>query len=235
MATLYLIPNVLIAEASLNTITQEVADVIQIIDIYFVENVKNARRYLKRLGIKKPIDELQFFDLNIQTQEEAIYQYAKNVSKNNWQVGIISESGCPAIADPGAVLVRFAHEFNIKVKPLVGPSSILLALMASGMNGQSFAFNGYLPIDKIKRANEIKLFEQKALQTGQAQVFIETPYRNNALLADCLSNLKDKTRLCVANNITMPDEWIKSQSILNWKNTKEIDLHKKPSIFIIGA
>lgn len=234
MATLYLIPNVLIADASLQTVSPEVTEIIQTIDNYYVENTKNARRYLKRLGISKPIDDLHFFDLNIQTKEETIYQYAKNISKNDSRFGIISESGCPAIADPGSVLVRFAHEFKIKVKPLVGPSSILLALMASGMNGQSFAFNGYLPIDKVKRASEIKLFEQKAIQTGQSQVFIETPYRNNALLADCLSNLKDKTRLCVANNLTLPNEWINSQTISDWKKNDTVDLHKKPAIFIIG-
>ena len=234
MATIYLIPNVLIVDASLNTITQQVVEIIQTLDVYFVENTKNARRYLKRLGILKPIDELQFFDLNIQTQEEVIRQYAKNISKNNWNVGIISESGCPAIADPGSILVRFAHEFKITIKPLVGPNSILLALMASGMNGQSFAFNGYLPIDKLKRAVELKHFEEKAIQTGQSQVFIETPYRNNSLLRDCLLNLKDKTRLCVALNLTMPNEWIASKSVNDWKNSQEVDLHKKPAIFIIG-
>jgi len=234
MATIYLIPNVLIVDASLNTITQQVVEIIQTLDVYFVENTKNARRYLKRLGILKPIDELQFFDLNIQTQEEVIRQYAKNISKNNWNVGIISESGCPAIADPGSILVRFAHEFKITIKPLVGPNSILLALMASGMNGQSFAFNGYLPIDKLKRAVELKHFEEKAIQTGQSQVFIETPYRNNSLLRDCLLNLKDKTRLCVALNLTMPNEWIASRSVNDWKNSQEVDLHKKPAIFIIG-
>ena len=234
MATIYLIPNVLIVDASLNTVTQQVFEIIQTLDVYFVENTKNARRFLKRLGILKPIDELQFFDLNIQTQEEVIRQYAKNISKNNWNVGIISESGCPAIADPGSILVRFAHEFKITIKPLVGPNSILLALMASGMNGQSFAFNGYLPIDKLKRAVELKHFEEKAIQTGQSQVFIETPYRNNSLLRDCLLNLKDKTRLCVALNLTMPNEWIASRSVNDWKNSQEVDLHKKPAIFIIG-
>lgn len=234
MATIYLIPNVLIVDASLNTVTQQVVEIIQTLDVYFVENTKNARRYLKRLGILKPIDELQFFDLNIQTQEEVIRQYAKNISKNNWNVGIISESGCPAIADPGSILVRFAHEFKITIKPLVGPNSILLALMASGMNGQSFAFNGYLPIDKLKRAVELKHFEEKAIQTGQSQVFIETPYRNNSLLRDCLLNLKDKTRLCVALNLTMPNEWVASKSVNDWKNSQEVDLHKKPAIFIIG-
>ena len=147
-------------------------------------------------------------------------------------VGILSEAGCPGVADPGADIVKVAHERNIRVIPLVGPSSILLALMASGMNGQSFAFNGYLPIDKDERKNKNKLLERLSFEKDQSQIFIETPYRNNNMLEDLSNVLENQTQVCVACDITLPTEFIKTQSAMYWKKNI-VDLHKRPTIFII--
>jgi len=147
-------------------------------------------------------------------------------------VGLMSEAGCPGVADPGAVIVKLAHEKGIQVVPLVGPSSILLALMGSGMNGQSFAFNGYLPIDKGEKKAMLKNLERLSFEKNQAQIFIETPYRNNKLMEDILQSLQNSTRLCIATDITLPTEFIKTLSINDWKKTK-VDLHNRPTIFII--
>ncbi len=201
------------------------------INYYVVENVRSARRFLSSAGIERPIRELIFFELNKHTPEGKIPEFIKPVFEGE-HLGIISEAGCPGIADPGTEIVKLAHENNIKVIPLSGPSSILMALMASGLNGQSFAFNGYLPIDSAKRNKEIKKLENRSKSEKQSQIFMETPYRNNQLLKNLVQVCQPCTYLCIAADISLKTEYIKTQQISEWK--QEIpDLHKRPAIFIL--
>lgn len=206
-------------------------DFINSCDVFIVENLRSARRFLKKAGLQKAIDDLQFFEINKRTKTEDIPSFlsAANEGRN---IGILSEAGCPGVADPGAEVVKWAHRKNIQVIPLTGPSSILLALMASGMNGQNFAFIGYLPKEKADRRKKIKQIEQYSKTHKQTQIFIETPFRNNHLLDD-LKNYCDKdTQIVVACDLTLPTQYIKRLSAKDWKNHK-IDLHKKPCIFIL--
>lgn len=230
--TLYLIPTTL-------GDTGETADVIPIkinqlintIDEYIVENEKSARHYLKKLGIKKPLQEIILHPLNQHTNQHEISTYLTNILQGK-NIGIISEAGCPGVADPGAEVVKLAHERNITVIPLVGPSSILLALMASGFNGQSFTFNGYLPKERNERIKKIKELELTIQKKNQTQLFIETPYRNQHLLNDILETCSTQTKLCIACDITLPTEFIKTKTISAWK--KQIpDITKRPTIFLI--
>lgn len=229
---LYLIPTTLgITAETADVIPVKVNQIINTIDEYIVENEKSARHYLKKTGIIKPLQEIILHPLNQHTPANAISGYLNsiNLGKN---IGIISEAGCPGIADPGAEVVKLAHERNIKVVPLVGPSSIFLALMASGFNGQSFTFNGYLPKERSERIKKIKDLERIAKEKNQTQLFIETPYRNTHLLDDILSTCDTNTRLCIACDITLPTEFIKTKSIAAWK--KQIpDINKRPAIFLI--
>lgn len=228
---LYLIPTRLGDNPPLEVLPLSIKKIIEQLDDYIVENEKTARRFIKRIVPNKSQPKLRLKVLNKYTDESELPSFL-NPCLEGVSVGILSEAGCPAIADPGADVVNIAHGMNIKVVPLVGPSSILLALMSSGMNGQSFAFNGYLPIDKHERKKEIKILEKRSLDLNQSQLFIETPYRNNQMLGDLAATLHPNTKICVACDLTLPTEFIKTKPSKDWKNTTE-DLHKRPAIFII--
>lgn len=229
---LYLLPVPLGEDADPKHVLPEtVARSIEFIDHYIVENEKTARRFIKAILPTKKQPELKLSLLNkrTETSEHAGFLQPCMEGKN---VGLMSEAGCPGVADPGAAIVKLAHEKGIQVVPLVGPSSILLAMMASGMNGQSFAFNGYLPIDKGEKKNALKYFEKVSQERGQSQLFIETPYRNNKLVEDLLVLLQPNTHLCIAADITLDTEYIKTKTVAQWKKEKP-DLHNRPAIFII--
>ncbi|WP_412985457.1 SAM-dependent methyltransferase [Pontimicrobium sp. IMCC45349] len=228
---LYLIPTRLGDNAPLEVLPISVKKIIEMVDDYIVENEKTARRFIKKVSSSKSQPSLKIHLLNKFTQESELPSYLDACLEGK-PVGLLSEAGCPGVADPGADIVKIAHEKDIQVVPLVGPSSILLALMSSGMNGQSFTFNGYLPIDKGERKSTLKKLERISFDNNQAQIFIETPYRNNKMLEDICSVLQPNTRLCVACDITLPTEYIKTKSIKDWKHNKE-DFHKRPAIFII--
>ncbi|MDR2927972.1 MAG: SAM-dependent methyltransferase [Cytophagaceae bacterium] len=229
---LYLIPNTLGSNTA-HVIPSEVALKAISLRHFIVEDIRTARRYLKLLNAEMDIDSSQFYVLNKHTSPRELSDFLTPL-KNGNDMGIISEAGCPGVADPGAEIVQLAHKEGIKVIPMTGPSSILLALMASGMNGQSFAFNGYLPIKRDERIKAIKHFENRSRIENQSQIFIEAPYRNMALAEDILNCTHPNTQLCIACNITLPDEYIVTNSVCAWKG-KLPDLHKKPSIFIILA
>lgn len=204
---------------------------VEILNTYIVENEKTARKFIKSVQPNKVQADLQLSLLNKRTEDSELQAMLKPCL-NGENIGLMSEAGCPGVADPGAAIVKIAHENGIQVVPLVGPSSILLALMASGMNGQSFAFNGYLPIDKSEKKNAIKNFETLSHSKNQSQLFIETPYRNNKLVEDLLLFLQPNTLLCIACDITLPTEYIKTYTVVEWKKVK-VDLHNRPTIFII--
>lgn len=230
--TLYLIP-VTLGDSSIEKVIPEFNNqLINEIDIYIVENIKTARRFLKKAGIIKAIDELTFYELNKRTHESEIPQFIKPLLEGE-NVGILSEAGCPGVADPGAEAVAVAQQKNIKVVPLVGPSSILLALMASGFNGQSFCFNGYLPKDQKDRVRKLKDLERAVKSRNQTQLFIETPFRNNHVFEDVLKNCFESTKLCIAVDITLPTEQITTKTIAEWKKTT-INLQKRPCMFLLG-
>jgi 16S rRNA (cytidine1402-2'-O)-methyltransferase len=229
---LYLIPTTLgDTGETMDVIPVKVNQIINTIDEYIVENEKSARHYLKKIGIKKPLQEIILHPLNQHTEAKDLSTYLNSIAVGK-NIGIISEAGCPGVADPGAEVVKQAHYRNIKVVPLVGPSSILLALMASGFNGQSFTFNGYLPKERGERIKKIKDLERLAQQKDQTQLFIETPYRNTHLVDDILSTCDSKTMLCIACDITLPTEFIKTKSVSEWK--KQIpEINKRPTIFLL--
>lgn len=229
--TLFLIPVPLAENAAQKSFTAFLGDTINQLSTYIVENEKTARKFLKEAGIKIPQSELSIHDYGKHKRNDSMVPYFKELMTGK-DVGLMSEAGCPGIADPGAEVILEAHKRGIKVVPLVGPSSILLALMASGFNGQSFTFNGYLPIDKVERGKRIKELEQLAQQKKQTQIFIETPFRNNHLFEDILKNTAGQTLLCVACNLTGEDEFVKTMSVGQWRQER-IDLHKKPTIFLI--
>ena len=228
---LYLIPTTLGDNAPLEVLPISVKKIIEIINDYIVENEKTARRFIKRISSNKSQSHLNINLINKYTESSELPSFLSPCLEGK-SVGLMSEAGCPGIADPGAEVVRIAHEMNIQVVPLVGPSSILLALMSSGMNGQNFAFNGYLPIDKKDRKSVLKDLERQSFERNQSQLFIETPYRNNKLLEDAFSALHPSTRLCIACDITLPTEFIKTRTISEWKKNS-VDLHKRPTLFII--
>ncbi len=230
--TIYLIPTTLGGETT-NDITPEAVRA-QVIELrcFIVESVKSARRYLRKLDRTFPIDDCRFFELNKKTDAGAIYSYIKP-AKEGENIGVLSEAGCPGVADPGAAVVRLAHEENIRVQPFVGPSSILLALMGSGFSGQNFAFHGYLPKDRKDRIREMKNFEGDTRRNGATHLFMDTPFRNMNVLDDLLNELSDNTMLCIASNITLPAESIKTMLIKDWRENA-YDLSKKPAIFAIG-
>lgn len=233
LGTLFLIPNALGDTAPLEVIPMSVKKTIEDLRHFVFEKEKAGRAYVKRISPKVPQNTIAVFLLNKFTTPEELLDMLTPL-KNGENMGLITDAGCPGIADPGADLVALAHQNNIRVTPLVGPSSILLAVMASGLNGQSFAFNGYLPIDKAERKKAIKQFEKKSKEIEQTQVFIETPYRNNALLEELCKSLHPETRLSVACDITLPTEHIKTQTAANWKNSKE-DFLRRPAVFSILA
>ncbi|MET4082398.1 16S rRNA (cytidine1402-2'-O)-methyltransferase [Pedobacter sp. UYP30] len=228
--TLFLIPVPLAEEAAHKTFTPYLVDTINQIDTYIVESSKTARKFLKEAGLTIPQKDLIVHDYGKHNRSDLKQFFTELKAGKN--VGLMSEAGCPGVADPGAEIVAEAHRRGIKVVPLVGPCSILLALMGSGFNGQSFAFWGYLPIDKEQRAKRIKDLDLSASRYKQTQIFIETPFRNNPLLVEVLNSCKPDTKLCIACSLTGEDEFIKTQSIASWRK-EEIDLHKKPCIFLL--
>jgi 16S rRNA (cytidine1402-2'-O)-methyltransferase len=228
--TLFLIPVPLAEHAAAKSFTPYLIDTINQVKEYIVENEKTARRFLKEAGLKTPQSELIIHDYGKHSRENT-QDFFKGLLAGN-DVGLMSEAGCPGVADPGADIVAEAHKKGIKVVPLVGPSSILLALMASGFSGQSFTFHGYLPIDKAQRSNRIKDLEANAARHKQTQLFIETPFRNNPLLEEILKSCKGNTRLCIACDLTAETEFVYTKTIAEWKK-KVPDLHKRPTIFLL--
>lgn len=229
--TLYLIPVPLAENAAAKSFTPYLSETISHIKEYVVENEKTARRFLKEAGLTTPQSELIIHDYGKHHRDESISNFFTGLTAGK-DVGLMSEAGCPGVADPGSEIVAEAHRRGIRVVPLVGPSSILLALMASGFNGQTFTFHGYLPIDKAERSRKIKELEAVAVRLSQTQIFIETPFRNNAMLDELLRSCQSKTRLCIACNLTAEDEFVQTKSIGEWKQ-KAPDLHKRPTIFLL--
>lgn len=227
MNQVYLIPTVL-DEDGLNAIPPYVTDAIKDCQVFFVENERTTRRFFKRCWKEMVIDQYQWIRTD-DPQAHALFHKALSEQKN---IGIVSEAGCPGVADPGQELIAIAQEKRVPVKPLVGPNSILLALMASGLNGQQFKFNGYLPIAEADREKAIRQLETISSKEDSTQLFIETPYRNNQLLASLLKHLSPQTKLCIAANLTGPEEWIRTQTVVQWKQQPP-DLHKKPVIFAL--
>ncbi len=229
--TLYLIPAPLGDTAIGEVIPEGTIDILCKLKIFVVEELRTARRYLSKAGLKGNIDSLELYLLNEHSQDQEIESYI-SILLSGESMGMVSEAGLPAVADPGAKLVALAHKNGVEVFPLVGPSSLMLALMASGKNGQSFAFVGYLPIKGPERQAKIKELERTTQRIGQSQIIIETPYRNDALLADFLQTCSDNTLLTIASNITTPDSFIKTKSIAEWKKKRPV-LNKKPTVFIL--
>ncbi len=230
--TLYLIPTTLAPNTAQQVLAPQILEVVKQTNYYFVENIRTARRCISELKLGKVIDELVFFELDKDTTSDKVRSYFKQIPADA-TIGVMSEAGCPGVADPGAVAVQIAHELGIKVCPLVGPSSILLGLMASGFSGQSFIFHGYLPIDKIERQKVLKNLEKSA-QKLQTQIFMETPFRNNQFLEDILQTCQGNIKLCIASNVSATDEFIQTKTISEWKKQKP-DLHKKPTMFLMSA
>lgn len=228
---IYLIPNLLGEGIPDEMLPPNVIKIIKQLRFFIVEDIRTARRFLVKVGINQAIDSLTFFTLNEHTSSTDIFSYLDPAQ--NFDIGLLSEAGVPGIADPGADIVRLAYRKGIQVVPLVGPSSILMAIMASGLNGQNFAFNGYLPVKRSERINKIRFFEKRALSENQTQVFIETPYRNMHLIEDLLNTCTPSTMLGIAVDISLDTEFIKTQSIENWKQQMP-QLHKRPAIFMIG-
>ena len=231
LGKLYLIPTTLGDCDPMDVLPQTIKRSIDFIDYFIVENEKTARKSIKSVNPEKKQSELNLFVLNKHTETKEHLDFIKPLLKGK-NVGLMSEAGCPGVADPGAVIVKLAHEKGIQVVPLVGPSSILLAMMASGMNGQSFTFNGYLPIEKGEKKIALKNLEKLSQDKNQSQIFIETPYRNNKMLEDILQALNPTTHVCIATDITLPSEYILTMKASDWKKVK-VDLHNRPTIFII--
>jgi 16S rRNA (cytidine1402-2'-O)-methyltransferase len=234
---LYLIPNTLgegDAAALAEVLPEPVRARAAALSYYIGENTKTTRAFLKKVGTERPIQEIEVRELNVNTPPGEVEKLLAPILAGT-DAGLVSEAGCPAVADPGALLVRRAHERSVKVVPFVGPSSILLALMASGMNGQSFAFNGYLPVDATERGKRLRELEQLSRKANQTQIFIETPYRNRALLDTLLATCAPSTLVCVAVDLTLPEEIIVTRTVAEWKKKPAPDLHKRPAIFLLLA
>lgn len=228
---LYLIP-VLLGETAIDQVIPKYnKEVVSELKFFIVENIRTARRFLKKCDPDIDIDSLTFYELNKHTEQKDISDFL-NPMKLGESIGVMSEAGCPGVADPGADVVAIAQQRGYKVMPLVGPSSMLMAIMASGFNGQSFAFEGYLPIDSNERVSKLKQLEARSYKENQTQLFIETPYRNQKLAEDILQHCKPQTLLCIATNISCEDEQITTKSIKAWKS-KLPDLNKKPTVFLI--
>jgi len=229
---LILIPNLIGENSITESIPLNIHKEITNTNFYIVENIRSARRFIKKICPKKTIEKITFFAYGKHDDIDLEKDFLQNILSGN-DIGMISEAGAPAVADPGSKIVEYAHNYNIKVRPLVGPSSILLSLMASGMNGQNFAFNGYLPIEKKARVNKIKELEKITIRSRQTQIFMETPYRNNKLFETLIKTCNSKTRLCIASNITTEKESILTKDIIEWRKIK-IDINKQPTIFLIS-
>ncbi|TDB61183.1 SAM-dependent methyltransferase [Arundinibacter roseus] len=231
-STLFLIPTVLAEGTAQQVLSPQVAEVIGQLDYFFAEELRTARRFISGLRLGRVIQDLTFFELTKKTAEADTAARLRRLPAGK-DIGILSEAGCPGVADPGAVAVRIAHQLGFRVVPLVGPSSILLALMASGLNGQSFTFNGYLPIDQADRRKVVLQLERDSRESRKTQIFMETPFRNNHMLATILEACQPDTLLCIASNLTAPTEFIRTRTVLQWRKQK-LDLHKIPTIFLLG-
>jgi 16S rRNA (cytidine1402-2'-O)-methyltransferase len=229
MSSIYLIPSFL-SDDAVATIPSYIIDAIKDCQVIFAENERTTRRFFKSICKEIVIDDYEWFTIH-KAEEEQINSFKQKI-KEGKNIGIVSEAGCPGIADPGQILIGVAQQLNVIIKPLVGPSSILLALMASGMNGQQFEFVGYLPIDNGERMKMIKELEASSQKNNSTKIFIETPYRNNQMLETLLKTCKASTKICVASEITAATEYIKTKTVAEWKNEKT-DLHKKPVIFLL--
>lgn len=229
---LYLLPVTLGDTEIDNVLPSYNREIIRQIKSFIVENVRSARRFLKKVDRDINIDELTFYLMDKHTDAAKMASYLKPLEEGN-AMGVISEAGCPAVADPGADVVAVAQRKNLRVIPMVGPSSIIMSVMGSGFNGQSFAFNGYLPIEPAERTKRIKQLETRAYTEDQTQLFIETPYRNHKMLEELLRTCKPSTRLCIASGITCAEEYIHTHTIAEWKKIKLHDLSKIPTIFLI--
>ncbi len=230
---LFLIP-IPLGENSGTTIPQYVIDIIHSLDIFIVERARTARRFISTTRPPQSISEMVFHELDKRDPDKDISSFMNEI-QNGKNIGLMSEAGCPGIADPGALVVGYAHNNEIEVVPLVGPSSILLALIASGMNGQDFHFHGYLPVKPPERVKALKKIESISASTGSTRIFMETPYRNMALIEDMLKHLSPKTRLCIATDLTLPTQYIRTKTIIQWKRNKPVDLHKRPTVFVLNA
>lgn len=233
LSQLYLIPTLLGNDDFERVLPNYNLEILKQIQIFVVENEKSARKFIKTVLPERVQADLEIHILDKNTSNQELFELSQLFQRNQ-KIGILSEAGLPAIADPGAKLVSLAHQKKIQVIPLIGPSSILMALMASGMNGQQFAFHGYLPIDKFDRKKAIQRLEIESQKNNSTQIFMETPYRNNQLLEDLIKYCKPTTKLCVAANLTMPDEFILTQTIKEWAQ-KKTDFHKKPAIFLLES
>jgi 16S rRNA (cytidine1402-2'-O)-methyltransferase len=231
LGNLYLIPTVLAENTADKVLAPQIKEVIASMDYFLAEELRTARRFVSSLKLGRPIESLSFFELNKDTSKEELLRIWAKIPKGA-DIGVMSEAGCPGIADPGAMAVAYAHQTGRKVVPLVGPSSILLALMGSGFNGQSFCFHGYLPIDKVEKAKMIKQLEKDSRSRHQTQIFMETPYRNMKMLEEILPVLAPDTKLCIAAGLTADNEFIKTKQVKDWKKQLP-DIHKIPSIFLI--
>lgn len=227
---LYLIPSTLGDVSPPDVIPQKTLQILKKLDHFIVEEERTARRFLIRTGINIPVDSITFFILNEHTGKENVSSFFEN--SGNADMGLLSEAGVPAVADPGTDLIRMAHGMGYKVVPLVGPSSVLLAVMASGLSGQNFAFSGYLPVKTNEREARIRFLEKRSILENQAQIFIEAPYRNNQLMKSILETCSQETWLCIASNITLENEWIATRTIAEWKRAVP-DLNKQPAVFIL--
>ncbi len=233
--TLYLIPCPISDQTAVYDVTPAANKaIIDSLDYFIVENLRSARRFLSKAKIERAIDTLEFRELSEHTTSAQEIEAMVSLIVAGRSAGVISEAGVPAVADPGALIVEACHKKGIKVVPLVGPSSIIMAMMASGLNGQSFAFNGYLPIKEPERSRAIRSFERRAVSEGQSQLFIETPYRNIKLFDQLLQVLSPATKLTLAISITDPEEFISTKSVKSWREGEKPDMAKKPTIFIIG-
>ena len=230
---LYLIPVTLGPTEVSQVLPSYNHDVIMGIRHFIVENIRSARRFLRQVDREFPIDDSVFYEMGKHADERLFSQYLQPL-RDGKPMGVISEAGCPAVADPGADVVGIAQHQNLRVIPLVGPSSMIMAVMASGLNGQSFAFNGYLPVDPQDRAKKLKTLETRAWNEHQTQLFIETPYRNLKMFQALLQSLRPQTRMCIAAGITTPDEYIHTHTIAEWKKIQLPDLSKVPAIFLIN-
>lgn len=230
MNTIYLIPMLLAPDTHDAVLSKTLVETMKNLKYFYVENIKTTRRFISSLRLGIDINELEFFEINEKTDYNDLFLSLNDLTES---AGVLSEAGCPGVADPGALVVEIAHELNFKVKPLVGPNSMLLALMASGMSGQSYVFHGYLPIQEADRLKKLKSLQNDARQKKQTQVFMETPYRNNQLLHTIISSLDNTTKLCIACDLTSEAEYIKTLSINKWKQHGLPDFHKKPCVFLI--
>lgn len=232
-ANLYLIPNTLGGESLSDILPNDVCQTSITLRTFFVEEIRSARRLLRKMDREFPIDDCTFHIMG-KAIKEKLPMILHDLAKRSENFGVISEAGCPAVADPGAEIVSLAHDMNIEVIPLVGPSSILLALMGSGFSGQQFTFHGYLPRERRDRIKKLKDMESDAFRHGKTHIFMDTPFRNMHVLEDIVNELSDSTSLCIAYNLTLHGSYVKTLSISEWKQ-RAIDIAKKPTMFLIGS